>query len=139
MVQPNVISAIECQLALLQGDATEASRLLEQRLADLRRFGMKAYIPQGLYLLAQARQQAGMESDALAYLHEAGELATAIGSHWMEWRILAALSSLSPQVEAKELCARARLIVESIERNISDPALRQSFHNRPDIHALAHV
>lgn len=139
MVQPYVIAVAECQLALQQGDVVEASRLLEQRLADLRRYGMKAYIPQALYLLAQARQQAGLESDALANLHEARDLAAAIGSRWMEWRILATMASLSSQADAKNLCDRAKAIIDGIEQNISDPALRASFHNRPDVHSLAHV
>ena len=140
MIQPYVIAVAECQLALQQGDAAEAGRLLAQRLADLRRYGMKAYIPETLHLLAQAQQQAGQESDAVASLDEARELAAAIGSRWMEWRILAALASLSSPAEAKELRGRARAIIDGIEQHISDPALlRQSFHNRPDIHSLAHV
>ena len=124
MIQPYVIAVAECQLALQQGDAAEAGRLLAQRLADLRRYGMKAYIPETLHLLAQAQQQAGQESDAVASLDEARELAAAIGSRWMEWRILAALASLSSPAEAKELRGRARAIIDGIEQHISDPALR---------------
>ena len=87
----------------------------------------------------RSRREAGQASDALACLNEARELAVAIGSHWMAWRILAALAGMSDAAEASQMRAEGRAIIASIEDNISSPVLRHSFHNRPDVHDLAHI
>ena len=100
---------------------------------------MKAYIPETLYLLAQARREAGRGDDALVCLNEALDVADSIGSHCMAWRILAALADLSSGAEADQLRVKARAIIDLIENSISSPVLRHSFHNRPDVHDLAHI
>jgi tetratricopeptide (TPR) repeat protein len=125
---------VEAELALRQGDYEHALALTGDLLVFLNQFGMRAYLPEALYLRGQILGGMGQTEAAHNTWLEARTEAEAIGSRRMLWQILAALSRLeSDPAEANRLQQQAQEIVESIAANIGDPGLRRSFLNLAEV------
>jgi hypothetical protein len=127
---------VECELPFYRGDFLQSIQLLKQRLADLRGYGMKAYLAETMYLLGKAQAAANQVKDAIGALEEGRTFARSMAARWMEWQILAALADLTKGDQALRWRAEASATAQHIAGNISDPKLRQSFLNRPDVQKL---
>lgn len=127
----------EAELALRQGDYERAVALTGDLLVFLNQFGLRAYIPEALYLRGQSLAGLGQTEAAHNTLLEARAEAEAIGSRRMLWQILFALSQLeTDSTEAKRLCQQAQEIVEYIAANLSNPELRASFLGLAEVQAV---
>ncbi len=126
----------EGELALKQKDYARTLALMDDLLATLRHYGMRTYLPDGLYLQGQALLALGQKRKAYDRLAEARAVAEAIGSRRMLWPILLALSQLEPNpTEAKRLHQQAREIVAYIADHT--PAdLQDSFLGLPEVRAV---
>jgi tetratricopeptide (TPR) repeat protein len=124
----------EAELALRQGNHERALLLIDDVVATLNQFGMRAYIPEALYLRGQILKGMGQVEAAHKAMLEAQAEAEAIGSRRMLWQILFALSRLeSNPIQAKYLGQQAREIVQFIADNISNAELRASFLGSAEI------
>jgi tetratricopeptide (TPR) repeat protein len=136
-VYPLYLQAVigaEAELALRQGDYERALALTNDVLANFHQYGMRAYIPETLYLRARILSAMGQTEAARKTLLEAHTEAEAIGSRRMLWQILFALSQLETDpAKTNQLRQQAQEIVESIAGNIGDPELRTSFLNLAEV------
>lgn len=124
----------EAELALKQGGYEHALAALGDLTANLNQFGMRAYIPEALYLRGQTLMAMGQTEAARETLLQAQAEAEAIGSRRMLWQILFALSQLETDpAEAKEWRHQAQEIVAYIAGNVSDSDLRTSFLGLPQV------
>jgi tetratricopeptide (TPR) repeat protein len=120
----------EGEIALRQGDYERILAVTD----DLRQFGARTYIPQALYLQAQALLALGQDDAARDVLQEACVEAEAIGSRRTLWSILFALSQPhTDPSEAERLRQQAQEIIQSIADHIGNPELRASFLNLPHV------
>lgn len=123
-----LIILVEAELTLKQGDYEHALALTDSLLVNLNQFGLRRYKPEALYLRGQILAAMDRIEAAGKTLLEARTEAEAIGSEWMRWQILAALSRLEPDpLKAKRFGQQAREIVESIAAHVEDSELRTSF------------
>jgi class 3 adenylate cyclase/tetratricopeptide (TPR) repeat protein len=134
--RPDVVTAAECELSHHRGNYAEAIRLLEKRLAQLRQYGMRCFLPETLYLLGQAFAAASQPDQALSTLEEGLQEARSLGSRWGEWQLLVALADLEGEEQASLRRAKALECVTFVAENVGDPELRTSFLNRPEIQKL---
>jgi tetratricopeptide (TPR) repeat protein len=127
---------IDGELALRQKDYERVLGTTDELLATLGRYGMRRYLPNGLYLQGQGLLAQGQMEAAHARWLEARAVAEAIGSRRMLWRVLFALSQLEPNpTEAERLHQQAREIVAYIADHT--PAdLRDSFLGLPEVRAV---
>ena len=122
-----VANLTESELALKQGDNERAIALTDTMLVTLRQLSIRGLIPNALYLQAQAFIALGQNDEARNHLLEALTEANAIGSRWMLWQILFALSQLEADpAEVEQLRQQTREIIQSIADN-APPDLRDSF------------
>jgi tetratricopeptide (TPR) repeat protein len=105
----------EVELALRQGNYEHALAATGDLLTTLNQIGLRAYIPEALYLRGQILAAMDQTEAARKTLLEARAEAEAIGSRRMLWQILFALSRLETDpTEAKRLRRQAQEIVEYI-------------------------
>jgi tetratricopeptide (TPR) repeat protein len=132
-----IILLAEAELALRQGDYERALAATGVLLATLNQAGMRAYMLEVLYLRGQILRAMGQTEAARKTLLEAQAEAEAIGSRRMLWQILSALSQLETDpTEAERLHKQAQEIVAYIADNISEPELRASFLDLPQVQAV---
>ncbi len=128
------INSAEGELALKQGHYKRAMAITEELLADLRRSKRRSDLPHALYLQGQILQATDQTDAARQCFREAREVAEALGSQRMLWRVLFALSRLEADpIEAQRLHQQAREILEYIANHAGSPALQTSFLNRPEV------
>jgi tetratricopeptide (TPR) repeat protein len=126
----------ECELPFHRDEYLESIRLLEERLAGLRHYGMNCFLPETICLLGSALAAMNQLDQALSTLEEGLQDARYIGSRWAEWQLLVALADLKGGEQATLWRTKALESVTFITENVGDPELRQSFLNRPDIQKL---
>jgi tetratricopeptide (TPR) repeat protein len=127
----------EGELFLRKGDYGQAVKVLEALFTDLDQFSMRSEMPSVLYLQGQALLDLGRTAAARHCFLEAHAEAQAIGSRRMLWRILTALASIEDDpAEGERLRRQAQETVEYIIRHISDPELRTSFLNLPEVQSV---
>ena len=132
-----VVRLAEGELLLRQGDYGQALVVLKDLLTDLDQFGMRSEMPGALYLQGQALLGLRRKAAARDCFLKARTEAEAIGSRRMLWRILAALASIEDvPAEGERLRRQAQETVEHIIRHISDPELRTSFLNLPEVRSV---
>ena len=130
------VTLADAEVALGQGIYEPALKMTNELLATLRDFGMRAFIPQGLYLQGRALLGLGQAASAREALLAAWTEAEAIGLRWILWQILAALSGLEPNPnKAEPLRRQAREIIDHIADH-APPDLRASFLSLPDVRAV---
>jgi tetratricopeptide (TPR) repeat protein len=135
-----IILLAEAELALRQGDYERALAATGVLLATLNQAGMRAYMLEVLYLRGQILRAMGQTEAARKTLLEAQAEAEAIGSRRMLWQILFALSQLETDpTEAERLHEQAQEIVAYIAHNISEPELRASFLDLPQVQAVLSI
>jgi hypothetical protein len=117
----------DAELALKHGTYERALTVLNDLLATVRDLGMRAFIPQGLYLQGRALLGLGQAEKARDTLMEARAEAEAIGSRRLLWQILATLADLETDLlKAEYLRHQAREIIEYIADH-TPPEWRASF------------
>lgn len=127
----------DAELALRQGAYERALAVTHGLLATLRDFGMRAFIPQVLYLQGQALLGAGQTEAARAALVEARTEAEAIGSRRILWQILVTLANIEPTSDqAEPLRRQAREIIAYIADHAPTPELRASFLSLAEVQAV---
>jgi hypothetical protein len=127
----------EGELALKQKDYGRCVAVMDTLLTDLRQHGMRAHVPDALYLRGLALQGSGQDRAARKCFLEARATAEALGSRRTLWRILHALGRVEDDsTEAASMRQRAREIVRTIADHIHQAALRASFLNLPDVRAV---
>jgi predicted ATPase/tRNA A-37 threonylcarbamoyl transferase component Bud32 len=124
------------ELAFRQKEYARTAAVMDELLDTLNNYGMRRYLPDGLYLQAQAFRKLGQLETAQARLGEAQAVAEAIGSRRILWRVLFTLSQLEPDpIQAKRLHQQAQEVVEYIADHA--PAdLRASFLALPNVAAI---
>ena len=135
--RPDIVTTVECLLPLYRGHVLDSVQLFEKRLNDLRRFGMRFFLPESYFLLGRSLVAANQLEKAVDTFEAGLQEARSIGSRWSEWRLLLALANLKEGEPAVSLRAEALNIALSIAENVGDSELRQSFLNRLDIQELA--
>jgi DNA-binding SARP family transcriptional activator len=132
-----VVALAEAELALRREEFDEALEVTTALLAELRQYGMRLHMAHSLYLHAEALRGENQDEAARNRLLEARAEAEAMGSRWMLWRILHALSQLEvSSIQAELLRQQAQEIVEHIAEHIQEAALRASFLNLPEVRAV---
>ena len=127
----------EIALAIALEDYEQAVVLSSELLNMLRKSSMRLWLPHALYLHGRALVALGRTDEARSSLIEARTEAQARGSRWTLWQILAALAdTAADRVETAEFINQARAIVEDIAHHVSNPSLRESFLNCPDVSDL---
>ena len=125
---------VEGEVALARGAYERCVAVMDQRLADLRRWGLRIHLPQALYLKGVALQRSGREQAAREVLHEARDAAEAIGSRRVLWRILRVLARLEGDAaEAASLRREAREVIRYIVGHTDQTQLRASFLSLPEV------
>ncbi len=131
------VALAEAELALRGEDWEQALAVTNTFLAELRQSGLRLRIPSALYLQAQALQGLDQDQAARDRLLEARTEAEAIGSRWMLWRILYALSRLeADSAQAEQLHQQAREVVDTIAGRIDQVTLRASFLSLPEVQTV---
>jgi tetratricopeptide (TPR) repeat protein/transcriptional regulator with XRE-family HTH domain len=122
------------ELALRQGDFERVIGVTDRLLVDLRRMGVRIYVPNALYLQGQALLGLNQREMGRKCVQEARIEAEAIGSRPSLWPILFSLSQLEDNpAEAQALRQQSQEIVEYIAGNVENAELRASFLALPDV------
>jgi tetratricopeptide (TPR) repeat protein len=125
------------RLALARADYDRALQLADELLDQLRRYGIRSYLPEVLDLSGQALSKLGRVEEAQTRLKEARDEAEAMGAKGNLWPILFHLSQLEKEPEeAARLGQEAREIVEFIANNTGKPSFRESFLELPEVQAV---
>ena len=133
IVQPRVLTLADCLLPLAQGEHEKAVQRCQERLADLRKYGLRGYVSETLLVRGKALTVLSRTGEAEDALREALECAREMGARWVEWQILVAWSILHPKGERGDVKrAQAQTLIEEIANNLDDPQLRNSFMARED-------
>jgi tetratricopeptide (TPR) repeat protein len=141
MLSPSrLIGAIAVgELALAKGEFAQAVKAMDEFVATLRRFGIRLYLGDALYLEAKGLRGQGEGEQAFEILRQARAEAEALDARRILWQILATLSQIEEQRgnqnEAVKLRAQAREIVEYIAAH-TPAELRASFLSLPKVQAL---
>jgi tetratricopeptide (TPR) repeat protein len=140
MVWPPYCMALvlaEGQLRLAQSENHAALEIAEGLAIELRRMGMRSYLPAALDAAGQALLGLGEVDEARARFLEAREVAVAMGARARLWRILWHLSQIEDDPDdAATLRVEARALVEYIADHAGSPELRTSFLQRPEVREL---
>jgi predicted ATPase/class 3 adenylate cyclase len=135
--QPDMASMAEIELFYYRGDYQNARQLLEERLALLRNYSMKADEPETAYLLGKVFQATGQPEKAIGSLEDSLKVARSMAARWWIWQILAALAELTRGVaQAAAYRAEAVEIVQLIAGKASEVDLDHSFLERPEVQEL---
>jgi tetratricopeptide (TPR) repeat protein len=128
------------ELLLAKQDYQQAVTLTEESVDQLRRFGIRAFIPDGLCIKGEALLALGHLDAAHQVLTEARAEAEALGSRRNLWPILFALSQVETRrgniSEAQQLDQEVRDIIEYIADHAGSPDLRTSFLALPRVRQL---
>jgi predicted ATPase/class 3 adenylate cyclase len=135
--EPDVAALAEGLLPLYKGDPQAATTLLSARVAELRHYGLRAYLPESLLFLGKAQHTAGERDEARATLAVALDEARSLGALWYEWQILAQLAKVSEVEMASQYREHAWQIFSHIEEKLTDRELQQSLRQRGDLVELA--
>ena len=112
----------------------------EQALAEaeaLLELAFPIYVPQSLYLQAQALLGLGQEEVARQHLLKARSEAEAVDAQWNLWQILHALSQVAQDADdAQELRRQAQEVLRPIVEAIPTTELRVLFLSLPHVQAV---
>ncbi|MBI3361147.1 MAG: hypothetical protein HY023_08555 [Chloroflexi bacterium] len=127
----------EGEYALMKGDQARAIAAMDALYRNLRRSGVRLFIPDALRLKAQALLALGRLDEACGGLQEGRVEAEALESRRSLWLLLASLAEVEARrgndAEAHALRRRASEIVDYIAGHIATPELRESFLALPDV------
>jgi tetratricopeptide (TPR) repeat protein len=126
----------EGELALARRDYPRVVESMQRTAATLRAQGVHVHVPEALYLAARALLALDRLEEARAILCEARAEAEAMGTRYILWQILIALSRVEEQrgnpAEAESLRRQAREVIGDIADHCPSD-LRASFLNLPDV------
>ena len=121
----------QLHLAIAQNDYARVLKLAPEILSKLYAFGLRAYIPEVLCILAQAQRALGHTKAAGETLSQAQAEAEALGARWDLWQILAALAGIETargNMRAADTCRdQARQIIADIAGHLPVSSLCESF------------
>ncbi|MEJ2554840.1 MAG: hypothetical protein P8186_01130, partial [Anaerolineae bacterium] len=127
----------DSKFALQEEDYDRALAVTDNLSAKLREYRMRSYIPEALYLQAQALRGLGQDEAARNTLLEARAEAEAMNARRPLWPILFSLSQLETDLtKAEHLRQQSQQIVEYIAVHTPTPELRASFLALPDVVAV---
>jgi len=130
----------EAELALARQDHARALTVMDEYIANLRKFGMRLYLSEALLIKGQALLAQGRVEEARTTLAEGRAIAEAIGARRSLWPILKALGQIEAQrgnqAEAQALRQKAREIIEYIADH-APPEMRETFLNLPEVRNLS--
>ncbi|MFQ5595789.1 MAG: AAA family ATPase, partial [Anaerolineae bacterium] len=137
---PALVLLAKGQHALARQDYEATVTVMDELINLLRNVGVRVYLPKALYLKGQAWLAQGDTDEARDLLSEARAEAKAMGARRILWQILATLAEIEDQrghgVEAENLRAQAREIVEYIADHAGTPELCASFLSLPHVRAV---
>jgi tetratricopeptide (TPR) repeat protein len=126
----------EVKLALREEDLDRAAAAADDLVSQLRRYGIRSYLPEALYLAGKAPLGLGRDDAAYGRLVEARAEAEALGARRTLWRVLDALSRLEDDPSRSQaLRQAAREVIRYMVAHIDQDDLRASFLSLPDVRA----
>jgi ATP/maltotriose-dependent transcriptional regulator MalT len=126
----------EAELARRQGQSEGARGWIEEAVVVLQQLGLRALLPDALYLQGWIWLDLGQAGVARQCWLEAHREAEAMGSRQILWQILAALSQLETDpAEAYRLRQQARKVIDYIAGRTASE-LRRSFLALPTVQAV---
>jgi tetratricopeptide (TPR) repeat protein len=135
LLTPDFFPQYETEALLRAGEERQARaevQRLGERLGHYQRFRLPL-----LRSLAVLADWDGHGAQAITYLGEAAELATAIGLPEEQWQIQARLAGVyeaaGETAQARLACAKAATIIEELAQGIKDKTLRARFLGGPQI------
>lgn len=127
-------------LHLALGEPKLALDRLEYLTARLRRAGIRAFLPEALWLQAQALSDLAKVESARQVLLEALDVAEATHARLVLWQILAALARIEAQRGSQPGAAafrtRARAEIAYLAEHAGSESLRTSFLSLPEVAQL---
>lgn len=136
---PILMPLAEAQLALAEGRPADAIERLSETIQKLDEIGVRQYLPDALFIVAQAQRIQGDLVKAREMFLQARGLVEKMKVQRLQWEIDAALSELE---NASGNLARARAYRASAQSGIAfitehaPPELRESFLNLPRVRAV---
>ncbi len=130
----------DAELALAKHDHARAARVTDELIARLRKVGMRSFLADALFLKAKALLAQGQVEAAGRVLNAARAEAESLGSRWMLWQILAALSAVEENrgrhAEVQAVRAQARELIAYIAGHMPTRDMRDAFLHRPTVRAI---
>ena len=137
---PIFIALTEAMLALAEGDYAGAVTRVDNLIARLHEFSVRAWLAEAFYLKGKAFLDQNRLDEARAALEEGRLEASTTGSRRMLWPILVQLAEVEARqgndAEASELRRQAREIVTFMADRMGTAELRKTFLNLPDARSL---
>jgi tetratricopeptide (TPR) repeat protein len=128
------------ELALANEKYPAALSGADKQLELVRHYGVRAILPESLYIRGKALLGLGRLHDAFETLAEANSLAAELDSRLIHWQILASLSLIENRRgnvdKAKGLQQQAQQIATYIADHCGSDEMRNIFLSRPDVQAL---
>jgi tetratricopeptide (TPR) repeat protein len=128
------------RLDLANENYSAALREADKQLELVRHYGVRAILPESLYLRGMALLGLDRLHEAFETLDEANSLAAELNTSLIHWQILASLSLIENQRgnldKAKSLQQHAQGIVTYIADHCGRDEYRDIFMSRPDVQAL---
>lgn len=141
LLAPVYVPLAEAELALANCQYDRLLHTTDKLLSYLQEYHIRPFVPDALYLKAQALLGMNDISGARDILHMAQDEAEILMSRRMLWQILFLLSHIEAhcgnQQEASLLIQQSRRIVKSIIEYTGDPDLVESFRKLPLVRMLA--
>jgi tetratricopeptide (TPR) repeat protein len=135
-----MIGLAEAHTSLDAGQPERALERIQQLLGALQTLNGRGMRSEALYLKGRALLMQGQHAEARAALAEARTEAEQLGSRRTLWPILLAQAEAEEAqgnlAEAAALRRQAGDVVQQFAQGLSDPDLRQSFLNLPNIRAV---
>ncbi len=127
----------DVRLAMARADYDQTLQLADELLNQLRRFGIRSYLPEVLDLSGQALLELGRVEEARSRFMEARLEAESMGAMGNLWPILFHLSQLETELEeAARLRQEARELIEFIANHTGRPSFRESFLALSEVRAV---
>lgn len=127
----------QLHLAIAQKDYMRVLKLAPEILSKLHAFGLRAYLPEVLYILAQAQGALGQAQEAEKSLNQARVEAELLGARWDLWQIFGAIAGIEAargNERVADICRdRARQIIADIVEHLPVSSLRDSFLSTPQV------
>ncbi len=131
----NPLPLAEIEWASAAGEHRQALEKSRELIADMESRGSRVFLPQLLCHAASALIGLSREEEALQALDRARDLAESMNLRRDVWRILVETARAEERLGRSEGAVRtrrwARTEIEDLLSQIGDPALRQSFQERP--------
>lgn len=125
------------ELAFARQDYDTANRIYEQIRAEMGDLHFRGFLLHEQLRHAETLTALGREEEARRALNSAAETAESVGSRWFAWRLLQALGARAEtRGDAKianELRSRAEVYLSYALDHLSDPDLKASFHQLPEV------